>query len=104
VINDATLSDRRHRVPAPTAPMTTRTHAIATSHIACTRMPMRDHDGQDYGANNEPVEVHPPGEQSTRITLSLAHARLSDRPGMLAVERSPLHLVSRRTLDLRVEP
>jgi len=28
--------------------------------------PCWDHDGQDYGTNNEPVDVHPPGEQATQ--------------------------------------
>jgi hypothetical protein len=52
--------------------MTTRMHTIATSHIACTPTAHAGiTNGQDYDANDEPVEVHPPGEQATQ------HLRLS---------------------------
>jgi hypothetical protein len=40
-------------------------HAIATSHIACTPTTHEGIDGQDNGANDEPVLVHPHSEQAT---------------------------------------
>ena len=35
--------------------------------------PRRDHDGEHYGADNEPVEVHPPGERATQHCGSACH-------------------------------
>src|ERR1035441_10241413 len=62
-------------------------------HRLYPEYPCRDHDGQDYGANTEPVEVHPPGEQATQHCGSVWHtAYLADRPKMTGgPSGTPLH-------------
>src|ERR1035437_7131313 len=88
------FSDRRHtRSGTDGANDDKDAHDRDKPHSLYPEYPCRDHDGQDYGANNEPVEVHPPGEQATQHCGSVWHtAHLSDRPKMPGrPSGTPLH-------------
>ena len=60
-------------------------------HRMYSNCPCRDHYGQDYDANDEPVEVQPPGEQATQHDGSYWHAaqpvqspsRITDRADVI---------------------
>jgi hypothetical protein len=61
------FSDRRHRRSRNNgADDDKNAHDRDKPHRPYPHCPCRDHDGQDYGAYNEPVHVHPPGEQPTQ--------------------------------------
>src|ERR1039458_658843 len=88
------FSDRRHtRSGTDGANDDKDAHDRDKPHSLYPEYPCRDHDGQDYGANNEPVEVHPPGEQATQHCGSVWHtAHRSDRPKMPGgPSGTPLH-------------
>src|ERR1039458_5219236 len=68
------FSDRRHtRSGTDGANDDKDAHDRDKPHSLYPEYPCRDHDGQDYGANNEPIEVHPPGEQATQHCGSVWH-------------------------------
>ena len=71
------FSDRRHtRSRTDGANNGKDAHDRDNPHRLHPQCPCRDHDGQDYGANDEPVEVHPPSEQAMQHYGSVCHIAL----------------------------
>jgi len=72
------FSDRRHTRSGNDGADDDKDAHDSDKHIACTRLPMQDHDARTM-ANNEPVDVHPPGEQATQHYGSACHMRVCAR-------------------------
>lgn len=75
------FSDRRHTCSDTDGTNDDKdAHHRDKPHRLYPNCPCRDHDGHDYDANDEPVEVHPPGERRRNITSQFAKWRTLQMP------------------------